>query len=483
MDYLALQNLKANHRSIRFLAADYFPLIAHFFHVTFLRSNRRSIPFGDLVSQLDDLLYSLRRQQGAALYPKSAREYLDDWCDPAAPYLRKYYVHGSDDPECDLLPETERALEWARSLLEEKAFVGTESRLLTVFSLLRELVEQTEHDIDSRVATLEAERAEVDRKIERLKSGVVDRLDATQVKERFYGLEETAQKLLADFRQIEANFRELDRETRELITASDRGKGELLDEIFTGRDVIRDSDQGRSFRAFWEFLMSVPRQEEFDGLLKALYAREEIRELTPAPFLARIKIYLLEAGEKIYRTGNSLTEQLRRFLDERVQLDNRRIMELMKEIERHALDLKNDAPSELGFMHLDGLAPELDLAMGRGLYVPAANPVLNEAVLEVGDSDAPLDSLYQQMYVDERRLLGNIRELLEAREQVSLKEVTVAFPPERGLAEVVAYLNLASRLEGFAVVDDEMRECVEYSASSGEVRRVNAPRVIFVRSL
>jgi Protein of unknown function (DUF3375) len=33
------------------------------------------------------------------------------------------------------------------------------------------------------------------------------------------------------------------------------------------RDLIADSDQGRSFRAFWDFLMSHARQEELTQLL------------------------------------------------------------------------------------------------------------------------------------------------------------------------------------------------------------------------
>jgi hypothetical protein len=39
-------------------------------------------------------------------------------------------------------------------------------------------------------------------------------------------------------------------------------KGALLEEIMGERDAIADSDQGRSFRAFWDFLMSSRRQEE-----------------------------------------------------------------------------------------------------------------------------------------------------------------------------------------------------------------------------
>ena len=42
-----------------------------------------------------------------------------------------------------------------------------------------------------------------------------------------------------------------------------RRKTGELQKILGERDVIADSDQGRSFRAFWDFLMSQARQEEY----------------------------------------------------------------------------------------------------------------------------------------------------------------------------------------------------------------------------
>ena len=48
----------------------------------------------------------------------------------------------------------------------------------------------------------------------------------------------------------------------ERIATWEGGKGVLLEEIFGNRDAIVDSDQGKTFPAFWDFLMSPARQEE-----------------------------------------------------------------------------------------------------------------------------------------------------------------------------------------------------------------------------
>jgi hypothetical protein len=45
--------------------------------------------------------------------------------------LRKFYPAGSDEPHFDLTPSTEKAITWLASLIE-RAFVGAESRLLTL---------------------------------------------------------------------------------------------------------------------------------------------------------------------------------------------------------------------------------------------------------------------------------------------------------------------------------------------------------------
>ena len=81
-----------------------------------------------------------------------------------------------------------------------------------------------------------------------------------------------ARELLADFREVEHNFRQLDRRVRERIALWEGSKGALLEQIMGERDAIADSDQGRSFRAFWDFLLSSRRQEELSDLLDQVLA-------------------------------------------------------------------------------------------------------------------------------------------------------------------------------------------------------------------
>ncbi len=261
MDYEYVARLKQNHPALKLLAADNAPLIVSFLFKVFIEPNIRALPFSDLQSRLSDYIFRLRDIHGSELYPRSAKDYLDEWASPEKGILRKFYPHQGDEAEYDLTPAAAQAVEWLQSLAE-KQFVGTESRLLTVFDLLSDIVRRTEKDPQVRIAELEAEKEKIQWEIEQVQSRGILPHDPVQVKERFLQAEETARRLLADFRQIEYNFRTLDRETRELIATSDKAKGDLLDEIFLDQDVIRDSDQGRSFQSFWELLMSPARQLE-----------------------------------------------------------------------------------------------------------------------------------------------------------------------------------------------------------------------------
>ena len=82
--------------------------------------------------------------------------------------------------------------------------------------------------------------------------------------------------------------------------------------------------------------------------------------------------------------------------------------------------------------------------------------------------------------------LGNlnrqIRRLLQRRTQVSLAEVAAAHPLEHGLAELVAYLSLASD-DPAAIIDEERREAIQWTDTEGRRRQATVPLVIFGRAV
>lgn len=479
LDYGTLDLLRQSHPAWRLLCARQAPLVASFLHRVFIVPNVRFMAQADLAEALEDELFALREQHGHEAFSGSAQSYLNDWADNDKGWLRKFYPAGSDEPHFDLTPATEKALAWLASLLD-RAFVGTESRLLTLFELLRQMSEGSQTDPQMRIADLHKRRDEIDGEITRILAGDIPLLDDTALKDRFQQFLQLARELLADFREVEHNFRILDRRVRERIALWEGAKGALLEEIMGERDAIADSDQGKSFRAFWDFLMSQTRQEELGQLLEQVLSLPPIVATRPEPRLRRVHYDWLEAGEHTQRTVARLSQQLRRFLDDQAWLENRRIMEILHNVEARALAVR-EAPPAGDFMSLADTAATIELPLERPLYRPPVKPLIADVELEDGDVEVDTAALYAQVVVDRAELARHIRQALQGRSQISLGEVISQYPLRHGLAELVAYLQLAGEWP-HATADEELQDLVEWRTDDGMVRRARMPRVIFVRN-
>lgn len=490
MDHATLSSLRDRHPAWRLLASPHAPLVASFLHRVFVAPNVRVMSEADLAEALEDELFSLREQLGSEAYPKGAQDYLNDWAAPDKGWLRKFYKPGTDEAQFDLTPATEKAIAWLLSLTE-RPFVGTESRLLTLFALLEQISAGTEADPVKRVADLRQKRDELDAEIARVLAGDVPLLDDTAVKDRFQQFQQLARELLADFREVEHNFRGLDRKVREKIALWEGAKGALLDEIMGERDAIGDSDQGRSFRAFWDFLMSSRRQEELSERLDQVLALPAVAALKPEPRTRRVHHDWLEAGEHTQRTVAQLSQQLRRFLDDRTFLENRRILDLLHGIESKALGIREATPPGT-VMHIDSMGADIELPLERPLFTPSAKPRLADLALVAGEDDIDTARLFDQIVVDKARLRSAVQRALRRQPQITLRELLDAEPLHQGLAELVAYLELAhagdggDALEGLrALVDEAVIEPIRWQSSNaaGEAvtREARLPRVIFTR--
>jgi len=478
LDYTTLALLRQNHPAWRLLRSDHVPLVASFLQRVFIAPNVRVLPQADLVEALEDELFSLREQVGENAYPKLALDYLNDWTSNA--WLRKFYVQNSDEPHFDLTPATEKAIAWLGTLTA-RTFVGTESRLLTLFDLLKQMHTGSETDLQTRVNELQKQRDQLDAEMNRALAGDFALLDETALKDRFQQFLMIARDLLTDFREVEHNFQSLDRRVRERIALWDGSKGALLEEIMGERDVIADSDQGKSFRAFWDFLMSSQRQDELGTMLEHVLNLPTIAELKPDTRIRRVHYDWLEAGEHTQRTVAQLSQQLRRFLDDQAWLENRRIMDILHGVEVKALALRASSPQG-EVMTIANTAADIELPMERPLFSPTVKVAIANIKLETGDdldSDEAMNALYSQIVIDKHQLSKHIRQTLQTRSQVTLRQLCEMQPLQHGLAELVAYLQIAS--DSFNVtVDENVLETISWKREESNVQ-AHLPRVIFVR--
>lgn len=474
--YDEITYLRVTHPTWALLRADHAPLVLSFLGRVFLDRNAGPQPAGALSAELDDELYALNQRLGEGTFPKPAAAYLDDWAAPERGWLRKFYPPGSDEPQYDLSPTVEKALLWVQDL-RPRTFVGTESRLNTIFELLRQMVFGADDDPEARLVELRRRRAELDEEIARAERGEVTVLDAVGQRDRYQQFSRTARELLADFREVEENFRRLDRSLREQIAGWTGAKGALLDQVVGDRSSIAESDQGRSFQAFYDLLLSHQRQTELTDLLDRLGRIEHLADQDER--LTRVHFDWLDACERTQATVRLLSEQLRRFLDDQAWVENRRVFELLRGIESKALRLRAMAEPPIA-TELDDTRVSINLPTERPLYHSARPAPIDSTAVQAGDGDFDASVLHDLQHVDREQLAGRVFGSLSHRDQVDLREVIAGDPLEQGLAELIGYLSLDE--PGLWVIFDEAhREQVGWTADGSE-RVADLPRVTFSRT-
>ncbi len=478
MQYDYLKMLRNTHAAWRLLAADQAPFAAAFFYREFLVEKRRAIEEEHLLADLEDFLYEIKRGGNEESLLRSPREYLETWADSQHMWLRRFYGK-QDEVKYDLTAAAQKAVEWLLSL-RKQPFVGTESRLRTVFDLLHQIARETDLNVENRLDYLYEERDKIQAEIDaiRVSGKVIPALDEVQIKERFLQAASTAQGLLADFREVEENFRELEQHLLENIVTWKQGKGELLEKVFADRDVIRKSEQGRSFSAFWRYLMLSQQQEDFNDTLQKVLQVPTLKSAATEQEILHIDRDWVRAASEVQMTIAELSKQIRRYVDENYLQEERHIYTLLHGIEDKAIRVKSFVPRG-DFMEMAVAAPAISLPMDRPMFVPPKRTKLVSPVLEQGTSSGSVEALFQQVYVDKAKLKQNVQAMLQQQPEITLLEVIQQYPLEQGLTELLAYLVLASKEARNRFFDEEWQDVL--FERNGQKILAKCEKVVFRR--
>ena len=478
MSYAYLEKMRKTNPAWKLLTASLSPYITSFLFQVFIAEDRRQISGQELISRLDDFIYEVNYGQEDAVLTRTGREYLDDWADDQHGWLRKFYPIGQDEPYFDITSQVQKALDWLLSL-RQQMFIGTESRLRTVFELLRQIVAGVESDPHQRLADLQRQKDEIEHKMEMVSEGKIDILDETQIKERFWQAMSTAREIVSDFRAVENNFRELDRDLRERIATWDKGKGELLEAIFNEQDGISQSEQGKSFSAFWRFLMSSDSQEDFTDTLNQVLSLEPIQNMGANKDNRNIHHSWVQAGTHVQEIVADLSQQLKNYVDENYIAEEQRINRILREVEGKAIKIRNIPPSDWS-LEIDDAKPNILLPMDRPLYTSRIKAEIINDIVDIGSGSFSADSLYSLVYVDKEKLLNQITYLLRSFNSITISQITAEYPLELGLSELMMYFIIADENNLINSQTDE-REEVFWKDTDGTVRLAKIPKITFNR--
>ncbi len=507
MTFEKIYQLLKSHHTVKLLKADNADLIISFLFKSFKQNQSGfkidTISEKELIEFLSDYLYFLNKedtqknnqenqenQQQKLKFPKQPKQYLTDWTN--AGYLRKFPAK-NDTFDYELTPSTENTFKVVDSL-EKREFIGQESRLKNLFESLKNLSSKSKTDANTRLKELEEKKIAIEQEIQDVKNGKIDTLDDRQIKEQFFFIEDTAKNLLADFRQVEQNFRDLDKKFRQKIITTTLAKGDILEDLFEQQSNILEEDQGKSFTAFWEFLLSNSKQEELEKLLSEVLAIPAVQQVQDKNFsIANIRNNLIEAGDKTKKSTNSLFEQLRKYLEHKSFFENKRIydniQEMLKIISLNSnanTNAKINAKTEKDFNKFEFLTLDeiinIDLIIDKPLFSPPEKIKFANNSPEEGTSTNNNTQLYEQFEIDTVALKNNIKLALKTKTHITFPDFLQEFEIKKGVAEVVAYIEIASKENNKHIIKNEEYDFIEIkNIKTNRDFSLKIPQIIFCK--
>ncbi|WP_154859663.1 DUF3375 domain-containing protein [Cyclobacterium xiamenense] len=485
---LKVRSLVDSAVTLKLLRARNLPLIISFLYREYKVGEQISIPYQHLVQRLADFLDEIeyrdeddevKSDRLILAFDEKAKLYIDRWID--ANYLRNMMDDARKEPLVFLSKHVERAFQ-VFELLKDREFVGTESKFKDIFTKLRDIIENANPDKEKRLAELERKKRAIEEEIRKIKiDGYVNTYEDYQVKSRYEEVNRLANELIGDFKEVEDNFKEITRKIYERQQQTELSKGKLLSETFDALYELRSTDQGKSFYAFWQFMLDDVSQSDFQKLTKGVYDVLEDRGIEiSSRSLRKLKTLLHMAARKVLDKNGVLADKLSREIVAKEQLESRKAKELMSGIRQLAIQLVNRSTSKDYYLDIQG-NPEIYLPLERKL---GERPENNSFVTKAEQAQLALEDLedlskiYNADLIDKPQLLANIHDLLQSRSQVSLQEVVKEKGLNKGLAELLAYVTLVNVNNKF-FINENVRETILFNLTEGKY--LDLPQIIFTR--
>jgi hypothetical protein len=460
----------------RLLASDNGPVVIGLLQ-SHLYENERNLPASILHERVGRDLETLRTQ--GEDFPQTAQAYISSWLSDG--YLERRFPAGASEEVYELSTATVEAIRFLAGI-DQGHSAATESRLALVIQALVKLADDTDTDKLRRIDRLQSEQARIAREIEAIEKGQMRVLPHASALERTREIISLADELTGDFRRVRDQFEQLNRSLRERLVDNESSRGEVLDSLFAGIDLISESDAGRTFSAFWRLLTDPEQTATLEQALENVMSRDFTAQLdsNERRFLLRMTRKLLEQGGAVHDVLQTFARSLKQFVQSREYLEQRRLNQLLKDAERSALALKDEVRVT------DSLRYYLELTSSR--IRSLSQWVLHDPSLQalpegMCDGEAPnidLESigvLVAQSEIDFRTLKAHVRDVLGILSQASIHDVLEQYPAEQGLGSIVGLIALGSR-HGFR---SENQEIVSWVGSDDQKRSAQIPKIYFLQ--
>jgi hypothetical protein len=441
-----------------------------------------------LHDRLERELETISRNDPLAFDNPGPAKLISQWV--SSGWLLRQLPPGGREEEYELTVDALQVLQFL-SGVQNPTITTTESRLSTVIEKASELAQKTDSDPSTRLTALYAQKARLDREIEAAVEGRFNVMPDSQALEGVRDLLALIAGIPSDFQRVRDSFASLNKDLRRSLTEEPASRSGALEALFSGRDVISESDPGRTFTAFWSILRNPDLQQVMRDAIDALLDRPFAQKLSMEErrMLDSFFQNLIKESHGVQSVQKELSFSLRNFVKTKAFDENRAITEFLRQAKRAAQELiPLIRPGQVIPFELTLTTSNPSSVSNWTLYDPMKR-LTSEPLFTTQDVVLDLEALSQMVRASEinmKALEAQLRRLLIERTQVSIGQIFEQNPAAHGLATVAGYLTLAYQVGQSPPPDAEQTEVVSWTtrtASGGRdwFVRARIPKFYFLR--
>ena len=476
----ALIDARQQHPGWRLLAARRAPLVLACLQSLFDESED-GIAFETALQALSELLAEYANDEelgGGSDHAAEARAEMREWIRRRLVVEREGRLYATD--------ALEKALDFVGGL-GRNLMTSTASRLSVVQREIENLDVGLTPDVKSRAAHLRRKLAELERELAQVERGEVTVLEEAQAIEAIRELYNLASGLRADFRRVEDSYRQADQTLRESIIASDRHRGEILEELLNGHESLLQTPEGMVFQGFFEQLKEDAglreARERLRNIIKHPYCRKALDEAQRSD-LRWLFVRLNRESETVLRARERSENDVRGFLQSGLIDEHHRVGELLDQLQKLALEMDWERRA---LRSSGSCLPPIAVACGNLPLIERLRAKSLEQedhqALELSPQVTNLNEIEEDFWLsfdslDQQALFRETREVLQANGgPMGLAELAERLPPSHDLETLAFWLELAR--ESDAPISESDREMLEIEdREEADLRwRFDVPRV------
>lgn len=474
-----------NSPSVELLRLRHREMIIEFLTNTF-SSGQSTISSDNIQIQLADFLEykQVENDEDSEInvfdtYEEKAKKYIRHWTNKG--FLANY-PDEQGEVFYELSAHSSKAIDWLASLKKEE-FVGTESKFNNILNQLKELVEFTNEDAEKRIQLLEEKKLEIEQQIQRIKIGEdVKVFEEFEIVPRFNQINQSAKELLSDFKEVENNFKEITKGIYQKHADGSLAKSDILEFTFDALDELKSSQQGKSFYAFWSFILNPDLQNRWEILTKELYKTLEEKSIpVNDPFLKGMKRHLHNSGQKVYKANDKMAEKLSRIIRESESSKSEATKTIIQEIKKQLVEISKTKSNPATSFELE-TEIEINIPFERKLTTEQSEEITYTSKPEIADesitSSEHLGKLFSNSNIDKALLRKRVKDVLNEKSQTTLLDIVEIYGGlEKGLPELFGYIGIAKDFKHYISRDNT--QSIVFDSKNN--KQIQIPEIIFTK--